>query len=236
MAFGNGPRIVTDGLILAVDASDGNSYVSGSTTWTSLLGTYSGSLFQSCSFSTGSPAAFVNNINSFQSQSAYLTVNDLQLFDQTNYTMDFWVKLRSGNVSTLHSLAGWISTSPWLLLNVSANDGSSWYLSFREFSTATYYNFTAVTDYNIQNNWTNITLTADTSRNISFYLNGNFRQTTTMASSSFMRVTRIMGGYQSGFNEYNLQGSMASAKFYNKTLSAAEIQQNYTTLKSRFNI
>ena len=236
MASIGGSNAVKNGLVLSLDAANARSYVSGSTTWTSLLGTYSGSLFQSCSFATGSPAAFVNNINSFQSQSAYLTINDLQLFDQTNYTMDFWVKLRSGNISTLHSLAGWISTSPWLLLNVSANDGSSWYLSFREFSTATYYNFAAVTDYNIQNNWTNITLTADTSRNISFYLNGYFRQTTTMASSSFMRVTRIMGGYQSGFNEYNLQGSMASAKFYSTALTADQINQNFNATKGRFNL
>lgn len=232
-----GPNIVTSGLVLQVDAANTKSYVSGSTTWNSLLGTYSGSLFQSCSFTTGSPAAFVNNITSFQSQSAYLTVNDLQLFDQTNYTMDFWVKLRSGaGVNTINSLVGIAATSPWFHLNVSATDGSRWFPSFREFSTATYYNFAAITDYNISNNWTNITLTADTSRNISFYLNGNFKQTTTMASSSFMRITRIMGGYQSGFNEYNLQGSMASAKFYNRTLTSTEISQNYNATKGRFGL
>ena len=38
MAFGNGPRIVTNGLVLALDASDRNSYVSGSSTWFDVSG------------------------------------------------------------------------------------------------------------------------------------------------------------------------------------------------------
>jgi hypothetical protein len=88
---------------------------------------------------------------------------------------------------------------------------------------------------NISSNWANITLTADTSRNLSFYLNGTFRETIVL-TNSFMRITRIMGGYQSGGNGYNLQGSMSSTKFYNTTLSAAEILQNYNALKSRFGL
>jgi hypothetical protein len=234
MAFSNGPLIVTNGLILALDASDQNSYVSGSTTWTSLVGSYNGSLIQSCSFSQGPPQTFTNNIT-LVTQTAYLSMTpELQLFDQTNYTLDFWVKLRSGNVSTLHSLVGWGSTSPWILLDVSANDGSVWQVKFRDLSAA-YNNFSSVSNYNISSNWANITLTADTSRNLSFYLNGTFRETIVL-TNSFMRITRIMGGYQSGGNGYNLQGSMSSTKFYNAALSAAEIQQNYNALKSRFNL
>ena len=38
MSFDNGPRIVTNGLVLALDAADRNSYVSGSTTWFDLSG------------------------------------------------------------------------------------------------------------------------------------------------------------------------------------------------------
>ena len=38
MGFQNGPRIVTNGLILSLDASDRNSYVSGSTVWNDVSG------------------------------------------------------------------------------------------------------------------------------------------------------------------------------------------------------
>ena len=233
-AFG---KIVTNGLVLALDAADRNSYVSGSTTWASLLGTYSGSLFQSCSFATGSPSAFVNNITSYQSQSAYLTLQPTLTFnDLDTYTLDFWVKMRSGVEATFQSLVGRASSNPWLPIRVYSSDGSSWALTFREAGLGTYNDFTPVANYNIVNNWANISVTADASRNISFYLNGAFRQTLTVLTSSQMQITRVMGGYQSGFNEYSLQGSMASTKFYNRVLSATEITQNYNAQKSRFNL
>jgi hypothetical protein len=38
MAFGNGPRIVTDGLVLSLDAADRNSYPGSGTTWFDLSG------------------------------------------------------------------------------------------------------------------------------------------------------------------------------------------------------
>ena len=38
MSFGNGPRIVTDGLILSLDAADKNSYPGSGTVWTDLSG------------------------------------------------------------------------------------------------------------------------------------------------------------------------------------------------------
>jgi hypothetical protein len=38
MSFSNGPTVVTNGLVLSLDAGDRNSYVSGSTTWFDLAG------------------------------------------------------------------------------------------------------------------------------------------------------------------------------------------------------
>ena len=237
MASLGGPNIITSGLILQLDASNIKNYVSGSTTWKNSLGTYSGSLFQSCSFNPGQPATFVNNITSYQSQSAYLTVTPTLTFnDLDTYTLDFWVKMRSGVETGFQSLVGRSSSNPWLPIRVYASDGSNWGPSFREAGLGTYNDFTPITNYNIVNNWTNVTFTADASRNISFYLNGALRQTLTVLTSSQMQITRIMGGYQSGLNEYSLQGSMASAKFYNKTLNAVEVLQNYNATKARFNL
>ena len=60
-AFG---QIVTNGLVLALDAADRNSYVSGSTTWTDLsgnglVGAQSGSTFPT--YNTGSGGNLVFN-------------------------------------------------------------------------------------------------------------------------------------------------------------------------------
>jgi len=76
-------------------------------------------------------------------------------------------------------------------------------------------------------------MTADTSRNLSLYVNGVFRETIVVTTTLFY-VSRIAGGYSSGGTQYNFQGSISSAKFYNRNLSATEIAQNYNAQKSRF--
>lgn len=234
MSFGNGPRIVTNGLVLSLDAADRNCYVTSSTTWKDLTGNYSGSLVQSCSFVQGPIPTFFNDITSFQSQSAYLSVTPLiDFFDQTEYTLDFWVKLAVNNDNTLQSLAGRGLTTIWLAMSSSAS-GNDWYITFRD-EFGNYNNFARVSSSNSEN-WNNITLAVNSSKQSSLYVNGNLTQTITYLTSSYARISRVMGGYQNLQNFYNLQGSMSSAKFYSRLLSPVEIQQNYNAVKSRFNL
>jgi len=230
LQYANG-KIVTSGLILALDASDRNSYVSGSTTWTDVSGNgWGGSLIGSASFTTG-PNAFNTNCSTV-TDIGYLTpASQITFADASSYTFDFWVKMRPSAQVTAHSLLGRGSSSPWLPIYTGTTTGFNWYLRFRD-SAAVYNNFSTITDTNIQS-WTNITMTADTSRNLSLYVNGVFRETIVVTTTLFY-VSRIAGGYSSGGTQYNFQGSISSAKFYNRNLSATEIAQNYNAQKSRF--
>jgi hypothetical protein len=233
MAFYRGPKISTNGLVLSLDAANNKSYTSGSATWNDLVGTtYSGSLITSCSYSS-SPDRFDTNCTTI-TDIGYLSVNQLTFDDQSSYTFDFWVKMRANAQSTFHSLLGRGSSSPWLLINANTTTGLSWDLRFRD-NTSTYNIFTTISDTNIQS-WTNVTMTADTSRNLNLYVNGAFRETINLPSSSLFYVSRIAGGYSSGANQYNFQGSLASCKLYNQTLTTPQILQNYLSLKSRFNL
>ena len=229
-AFG---KIVTNGLVLSLDAADKNSYVSGSTTWNDLTGNgWGGSLIGSASFNSG-PDRFDTNCTTITDIGYLSTSSQLTFADASSYTFDFWVKMRANAEVTGHSLLGRGSTNPWLPIYTGTTTGFSWNLRFRD-SVGTYNIFTTISDTNIQN-WTNITITADTSRNLSLYVNGVFRETIVLTTSLFY-VSRIAGGYSSGGNLYNFQGSMSTAKFYNTTLSAAEILQNYNAQKSRFGL
>lgn len=234
MAFGNGPRIVTNGLVLSLDAADRNSYVSGSATWVDLSGNgWGGSLIGSASFSSTSDR-FDTNCTTITDTGYLSTSSQLVFADASSYTFDFWVKMRANAEITAHSLLGRGASTPWLPIYTTSTNGLSWYLRFRE-SGGVYNNFSIITDINIQN-WTNVTMTADTSRNLSLYVNGIFRETINTPITTLFNVSRIAGGYSSGGNLYNFQGSLTSSKLYNTTLSAAEIQQNYNALKSRFNL
>ncbi len=127
------------------------------------------------------------------------------------------------------------TTAPWLLIEHLNTTGANWRPSFRE-NGGTYNNFNAITNYNISNNWAHIVFTADSSRNISFYLNGNLQQTLTLLTTSTFITSRILGGYSSGGNAYSWQGLGSICRIYNKTLSVSEIKQNFNAVRGRFGI
>ncbi len=96
--------------------------------------------------------------------------------------------------------------------------------------------FDNVTNYNIQNNFANITFVADASRNISFFLNGQLRQRIGLSTSTALTMVRIMGGYAAGGNFFSFQGQFGSTLIYNRALSTSEIQQNFQVMRGRYGI
>lgn len=163
-----------------------------------------------------------------------ISIPTISFADASAYSLDFWVKLRSGAQSTYHSLTGANATAPWVILYTNDTTGASWYVRFRN-ASSTYQDFSNVTDWNVQTNYANITLTVSNGRVCSFYLNGLFRQSITLATSALDAVT-LCGGYNSGGTYYSLQGSMGLAKFYRQTLTAGEVRKHFTANRSRFGI
>lgn len=163
-----------------------------------------------------------------------ISIPTVSFADASAYSLDFWVKLRSGSQSTYQSLTGANASAPWINIFTNDTTGASWYVRFRN-ASATYQDFSNVTNWNIQSNWTNITLTVSNSRVCSFYLNGIFRQSITLATSALNAVA-LCGGYSSGGSYYALQGNMGLAKFYRQTLTADEVRKHFTANRSRFGI
>ena len=188
-------------------------------------------LFGTTSYSSF-PSIFETNATSRTDQN-YLTTQQITFADGSEYTFDYWVKLNGLADATYNSLTGRNSTNPWISLYPTNTNGTSWNIRYRQ-SGGTYYN-TSNISYDIKNNWGNITLSVDSSRNVRVYLNGEFQETVNPTTTLFY-VSVIAGGYSSGGNYYALQGSIASSKIYNKALTASEIQQNFNALRGRFGI
>lgn len=177
------------------------------------------------SFDTNATAVTQNN---------NISIPTITFADASSYSLDFWVKIRSGAPSTFHSLTGNNATAPWVILYTNDTTGASWFMRFRN-ASSTYQDFSNVTDWNIQSNWANVTLTISNSRVCSFYLNGIFRQSITLTTSALAPVT-IGGGYASSGNYYPFQGSIGLAKFYTQTLTADEVRKHFTANRSRFSV
>jgi hypothetical protein len=217
-AFG---QIVTNGLVLALDAADRNSYVSGSTTWTDLSGNNnSGSLISGPTFSTGSGGNIV-----FNGSNQYINCGNNSSIQITVGTISAWVRTTSPGSSYRSIIAKQLA---WGLFSV---DGI---LTVYDWGNA----IGRTTGINIADGtwkYTVMTFTETVgtpSNNAIVYLNGASILTTTIKHSNHTDNLQIATNNLSQF----LNGNIAITQIYNRVLSASEILQNYNTQKARFGL
>ena len=158
--------------------------------------------------------------------------DDILFADQDAWSCEFWAKPNSNAEHTFLSLAGRGATSPWLIWQ---HGSSTWYPRFRDNDSV--YRRDA-TNANVSNpdDWHQIVFTATTDRNISFYVDGALLGGPIISNDTQLQINRLMAGYASGTSRYGFQGSMLCARIYAKTLSAAEVLQNFNATRRRVGI
>jgi hypothetical protein len=234
----HGPQpIVTNGLVLALDAANQKSYVSGSTIWNDLSGfNNNGTLVNGPTFSSVNNGSIV-----FDGSSQYVTFtysSNVAFLNRAPYTLEVFARAQS------------ISSYPGFI-NRESNPGSGrdgYNLIYTEVGVPAGQvdivteRFTApsgklnatnrVSTTSFFNNWHHIVSIYDGS-NLSLYYDGIFINSSsstgniTNTSKALEIATRSGDGYK---------GNLSVARIYNRALSAAEILQNYNSLKSRFNL
>jgi hypothetical protein len=237
MAFLNGPRIVTDGLVLSLDAADRNSYPGSGTTWTDLSGNNnSGSLTNGPTFNSANNGAIV-----FDGTNDYilLTSNFFNHNSGTPFTVSLWFKtsaagiiLGQQNTITPNNASAYV---PAIYVD---NTGKIRTSCFWGGSTTN----NSVSTLNVTDNaWHNITVTFASNSQIS-YLDGNSFATLSKTQTYYADIYYyfIGAGSWNGwpfpvFSPF-FSGSITNMLFYNRALSATEVLQNYNTQKSRFGL
>lgn len=222
MGIARGPKIVTSGLLLALDAADKLSYPGSGTTWRNLA-----SNNFNCTLTNG-PTFSGANMGSIVYDGADDTVTcNLVTSDANNVTMEAWFK-----ATTLPGDRG-------LMLN--GNGGSSGYgLQFGACGTSgtTLYVFFGGLNCNVvsygtlvTNTWYQAVYTRTTSPGISniLYINGISRSTNTSSNPNAPAGSTLIG--HSAFN-----GNISVARIYNRALTATEVLQNYNATKNRYGL
>ena len=228
MAFFRGPNVVTNGLVLALDAANPRSYVSGSTTWNDLSG-------NGLNVTLANSPTYITNPNSllFDGVDEYGSTGNNTISSPTNsLSFDFWVKPTG------------TSTASQTILGKDTNSSPSGHLLIRRTSsTDLRYNVSSgdgITSVNFFvgsiDNWLNIQITYNyTSGNYNLYKNGVLFTNTTTASGFPLTNAPINIASYSG-PPLPWTGNISVCKMYNRVLSATEVLQNYNALKSRFNL
>ena len=252
MALTHSPRIVTDGLVLALDARNTKSYPGSGTTWSDLSGNgYNGTMTDvtitsdgHMSFNGQNPGSAVAFPESNISKDPSLYLGD----SSGRFTYECWVNKQGENHNP---------TSTARIMSTDASDYNAivWYGS----SNANhpnkilfYYDGNVQTGTNLRssstlstNTWYHIVCTCDaslTTDNIKIYINGeehiskNFTNDSNFGSGT-SRAFAIGSNTESEVQYNNgLNGYIDICRIYGKPLSADEVKQNFNALRGRFGI
>ena len=230
----HGPSIITQGLVLALDAADRNSYPGSGTTWTDLSGNgNTGTLTNGPTYNSANGGSIV-----FDGSNDYVNLGDK--FSTVSGTIDFWIKL---NI-TINSSSTNINYRPFgkadmfecRFNNSTANVGLGpvGNLSF-DFGIQTGPLKSNQTTW-LGGTWYNIVFNWNSSTNISnLYVQSILDNTSTAPSITGQTGNFSIGASRGGAFGY-MNGSISSFKIYNRALTASEVAQNFNATRSRFGI
>jgi hypothetical protein len=236
MAFHCGPRqkqIITDGLVLYLDAGKTNSYPGTGTTWTDLSGnSLNGTLTNGPTYDSANLGSIV-----FDGTNDYVTVaNNALLNPATTITVGAYFNISSFGINSYAPIV------------YKQNNFPSFFEQYALYLTSTYVGFVLTGTDRVQKiassnlDYRNQTIYAvgscDTSTDeMKFYVNGGL--ITTIAFTSTFDINSLslsIGGTGNTGTSYPgySNGKIYNVQIYNKILSQAEVTQNYDALRTRF--
>ena len=233
MAFAHSPKIVTDGLVLALDAGNPKSYPGSGTVWRDKSGNGNdGTLTNGPTFISDDGGAIVfDGSNDVVELPAANTI-----LDDTYYTLECWVKSSDDGTSS-GQYATFIGTRVGKNASL-VRDSNGARVTFL-FDTVAEGNTNLVgTSTVFDQSWHHIVGTFDNGVG-KLYVDGVLENTATKTApadlSSESSVIFGIGRDPASVSRI-FSGKISIGRVYNQALSASEVQQNYNALKGRFGL
>jgi hypothetical protein len=228
-----GPNIVVDGLVLALDAANTKSYISGSTIWRDLSrNNNNGTLINGPTFNPNNGGSIV-----FDGIDDFINCGSNNIINTGNaFTVGFWVNmnLMPSNVTSPITIKS--NANDFLILissrlgyeGISIGSGGTW----AQGRTGT------ISSFFLQQ-WVYITVTyngtgTSTLSNFNIYENAVNKTLTPGTPGLISQSTSTIIGFINSGNTLN--GKISNFTIYNRALSAQEVLQNYNATKTRFGL
>lgn len=224
--YANGPKIVTDGLALCLDAGNSKSYPGSGTVWTDLSRSGNNATLNGPAFSSADGGHMIfDGINDYAvvSNSSSLNMGD------RSFTADIWLAVTSFSSAeriileyNIWGNSGTYQLSSYgnlIIINFVGTSQASY--TYTPFTTGVWLNFVGVFD-NV-NNFRYI------------YINGSRVLQTSTTQEIANVVSSLYIGSRGGSSLF-LPCKMSSVKMYNRALSISEVRQNYNATKGRFKL
>jgi hypothetical protein len=252
MAFNYSPKLVTNGLVFAIDAANAKSYISGSSSMLDISPTGNiGTLINGPIFNSGFGGSIV-----FDGTNDFVGFGDVydEVIAGTNKQFTISCAIYPTSTSGNQVVIGKYSDSG------TSENGREFGIMVRDLGTGYKIDVLFGADLNnyinivrsdntisINNPWI-ITVTYDDTQatslaKVNIYINGVLSGKTHANVGTFGPIASgpaqfALGASVSsaGATVYRYPGRIYSALLYNRLLSSTEIQQNYNTIKTRFGL
>lgn len=223
MGISYNPSIVRTGLVMYLDAANGKSYPGSGTLWSDLTGNgYAGTLINSPAFSTSN-----NGVMNFTGVNDYVDLGN-PFEASTNFTIVVWVKNSSSGQGGMFTKGA-------------VNDSTEWGLSFGFSNPLLIVARCRGTSQALSASWVPYTTGY---HQISYSVTGSnssrlFVDGVQVASNTLsVSPAATTGNLQIAFHgtSYYFNDSIATVLYYNRALSAQEVNRNFRALRGRFGV
>ena len=212
MAVNYNTSIVTNGLVLALDAANTKSYPGSGTTWTDLSGnSNTGALTNGPTYNTANGGNIVfDGVNDFITTPFSTTSGQAVTYCGWLYSTE--------TTTTYRNFVDSVVARPMI-----------WWNTFGQIEfDSTYYTTTSV----YRNQWVHVALSKPSgSSSASYYVNGAL-----VGTGSAYTTPAVTPTWFSRANAQTWKGNCSIVQAYNRALSAAEISTNFNALRGRYGV
>ena len=212
------PNIVTDGMIMNLDAGQTASYPGSGTTWTDLTSNGNNGTL------TGFSGSFYDSANQgsliFDGNNDFAACGSVNFFGSGKVTANAWVKLSSSKVQ-----------------HIIDSSGTTWHLAVLDNNRPYFWNGTTYHENAPAlslNQWYMLTGVQGTTLDI--YTNGVLQQSIATNVNVATGNNIAVGSFQGSPATRFWNGNIATATLYNRALTAAEVLQNFNALRGRYGL
>jgi hypothetical protein len=228
-------KMVTDGLVLYLNAADANSYVSGSTTWYDLAGSNNGTLTNGPTYSSANFGSIV-----FDGTNDYVAEANFTGSITDSFTVGAWVNFTSATPmgqKILHAQSGSGPYSEVNLDNYSGGSGNPKYHFYTHNWAGTSTNDILTSTFDITSNtWAYVVGIYNDSLKFKYlYINGSLNNSASTTVKIDWPNSATWIGLRLNSAE-PLNGRIALVHLHNRALSSSEVLQNYNATKTRFGL
>lgn len=228
MSLGHGASIVRSGLVLHLDAANVKSYPGTGTAWNDMSSSgNNGTLTNGVVYSTNN-----NGVMTFDGVNDYVECGTNTITGSAAFTLASWFRTTTVSKYSGAISIGGAGNGPYIGTVAAAQVGTSSSIG------GGFYGNNWGTGVTTLNTWVYVTMTYASGSNglTTFYVNDTVRLNQNFSGTPNTPSTLTRIGRIAVDTIYNFSGSIGLTQIYNRSLSAAEVRQNFEATRGRYGI